>query len=185
MGSLSRALIALSLLVPAAQSPQVFSNLHGSPEHPFESEAHARVFLFVRTDCPISNRYAPELQRLADEFKGRYVDFWLVYSDHAESSAKIRQQIADYKLPGIAILDPKQELARRAEAKVSPQAAVFNHAGQLLYSGRIDDRYADFGKSRTAASTHDLESAITATLEGKPIAHARTRAVGCYLADVK
>jgi hypothetical protein len=55
----------------------------------------------------------------------------------------------------------------------------------LVYSGRIDDRYVDFGKARQAASTHDLEAAIANTLAGKPVAQARTRAVGCYLTDLK
>ncbi len=95
------------------------------------------------------------------------------------------RQISDYRLPGKALLDPKQELARRAEATVSPQAAVFDAGGRLVYSGRIDDRFVDLGKARSEATTHDLESAITATLDGKPVVHPRTRAVGCYLADVK
>ncbi len=184
MGASLRALCFAGLLVSAARA-QDSPTPSGAVEHPFQSAAHVRVFLFVRTDCPISNRYAPELRRIAGEFKGQSVDFWLVYSDRSEKPASIQQQISDYKLPGQAVLDPHQELAKRAEATVSPQAAVFDHAGRLMYSGRIDDRFADVGKSRPSASTHDLEEAITDTLQGKPIAHPRTRAVGCFLADVK
>jgi hypothetical protein len=55
----------------------------------------------------------------------------------------------------------------------------------LVYSGRIDDRYVDFGKARQAASTHDLEAAIANTLAGKPVTPARTKAIGCYLTDLK
>jgi hypothetical protein len=62
---------------------------------------------------------------------------------------------------------------------------VFDHAGRLVYSGRIDDRYVAFGKARAAPRTHDLENAIAATLAGKSVAEARTHSVGCYLADVK
>jgi hypothetical protein len=184
MHALPAAILATALFAMGAHA-QTFNDLQGTPEHPFDSAARARVFVFVRTDCPISNRYAPELQRIVSEFKGRAADFWLVYSDHSESLANIQQQIADYKLPGTALLDPKQELAHRAQAAVTPQAAVFDHDGRLQYSGRIDDRYVDFGKSRQAAATHDLEDAITATLAGKPVAQPRTRAIGCYLADIK
>ena len=183
MGAFVRAVLIFAFAV--AGSAQTFKGLDGTTQRPFQSASHARVFLFVRTDCPISNRYAPELQRMAAEFKGRDVEFWLVYSDHSEQPADITRQIADYNLPGTPLLDPKQELARRAEATVTPQAAVFDQQGRLMYSGRIDDRFVDFGKSRPAAETHDLDAAITATLEGRPVAHARTRAVGCYLADVK
>jgi hypothetical protein len=41
------------------------------------------VLVFVRTDCPISNRYAPELRRLQDRFAPRGMAFWLVYPDPA------------------------------------------------------------------------------------------------------
>lgn len=154
-------------------------------QDPFAKPAPARVLLFVRTDCPITNRYAPELDRIAHEFHQRGVEFWLVYPDASETDAGIAQHQAEYKLPGTAIRDPKHLLQKRAEATISPQAAVFDHNGRLTYSGRIDDRYVAFGKSRLAPTTHDLENAIAATLDGKPVKEARTHSVGCYLADVK
>jgi hypothetical protein len=152
---------------------------------PFAGAARVRVLLFVRTDCPLTNRYAPELQRIASEFASKAVQFWLVYPDPAESTAGINTQIAQYKLPGKAVRDPQHKLVARGHATVSPQAAVFDADGRLVYSGRIDDRYVDFGKARPAAETHDLEAAITSVLSGKPVAVAETRAVGCYLADVQ
>ena len=44
-------------------------DLSGKAHDPFASPARARVFIFVRTDCPITNRYAPEVARLAQQFK--------------------------------------------------------------------------------------------------------------------
>ncbi len=154
-------------------------------QDPFAKPARAHVLLFVRTDCPITNRYAPELKRIAEEFAGRGVDFWLVYPDPAETPEGIARHKAEYQLPGTPLRDPQHVLVKRSEARISPQAAVFDHALHLVYSGRIDDRYVSFGKARATPQTHDLENAITATLEGKSVAEARTRAVGCYLADVR
>jgi hypothetical protein len=156
-----------------------------SAQDPFAKAARARVLLFVRTDCPITNRYAPELARIADEFAGRGVEFWLIYPDGSETEAGIARHKAEYHLPGTPLRDPRHVLVKRGEATISPQAAVFDHTGRLVYSGRIDDRYVAFGKARPAAQTHDLENAIAATLEGKSIAEPRTHSVGCYLADVK
>jgi hypothetical protein len=160
-------------------------DLSGKPLDPFANAARARVFLFVRTDCPITNRYAPELQRIAMEFAQRGVEFWLVYPDPAETATAIETQIAQYKLPGKALHDTHHRLVERSQATISPQAAVFDASAHLIYSGRIDDRYVDFGKARPAARTHDLEAAITAVLSGKPVSLSRTRAIGCYLADVQ
>jgi hypothetical protein len=164
--------------------PFVFATLLGAQD-PFAKPARAHVLLFVRTDCPITNRYAPELARIGREFAGEGVDFWLVYPDASETAAAIARHKADYKLPGTPLRDPHHVLMKRAQATISPQAAVFDHAGRLVYSGRIDDRYVSFGKARSAPTTHDLEAAIAATLAGKRVAEARTRSVGCYLADVQ
>ncbi len=90
-----------------------------------------------------------------------------------------------YKLPGKPLRDPHHVLVKRSQATVSPEAAVFDSANRLQYLGRIDDRFVDFGKTRLAAQTHDLELSITAVLDGRPVPEARTRAIGCYLADVK
>jgi hypothetical protein len=154
-------------------------------DDPFASPARVHVFLFVRTDCPLTNRYAPELQRISQEFAGRSVDFWLVYPAKDESDRSIAQQIADYHLPGKVLRDVDHRFAKRAQATIAPEAAVFDSAGQLKYHGRIDDRWVAFGKARPAPRTHDLEEAISSVLAGKPVAQAETHAIGCSLADVE
>lgn len=147
--------------------------------------APVRVFLFVRTDCPITNRYAPELQRLAQEFSGRGVIFSLVYPDATETPKAIADHIAQYHFPGEPLRDPDHRLVKRAHVTVAPEAAVFDSSGKLMYHGRIDDRWVDIGKARPAAQTHDLENAIAAVLAGKPVPQSETRAIGCSLADVQ
>ena len=166
------------------QAGQVL-DLNGNPQNPFDSPARARVFLFVRTDCPITNRYAPELQRLAQEFNGRDTVFWLVYPDAAETPQAIQNHIVEYRFPGAALRDPHHALVKLARATVAPEAAVFDSAGKLVYHGRIDDRWVEIGKARPVAQTHDLENAISAVLAGKPVSPSETRAVGCSLADVE
>lgn len=157
----------------------------GTVHNPFASAARARVFLFVRTDCPITNRYAPELQRLAKEFSGRGAEFWLVYPDPAATAQAIRDQIAQYSFPGTALRDPRHQLVKLARATIAPEAAVFDTEGRLIYHGRIDDQWINPGKSRPVAQTHDLEDAIAAVLVGKRPAQSETHAVGCWLADVQ
>ena len=161
-------------------------DLSGKPQDPLTAPgASVTVLVFVRTDCPITNRYAPELARIAQEFRSRGVNFWLVYPDRDEVPAHIESHMRDYSLPGVPLLDPRHELVKRAHATVAPEAAVFDHSGRLMYHGRIDDRYVDIGKTRPLAQVHDLENAIQSVLSGKPIAHPETRAVGCSLADVE
>ncbi len=159
-------------------------NLFGLSD-PFAPPARVRVLLFLRTDCPLTARYAPEVRRIAQEFRTRAVSFWLVYPDRSDSKGAIEAYSKQYSLPGTTIGDPGGDLVRRAHATVAPEAAVFDGEGHLLYHGRIDNRWVDFGKVRPTPTVHDLEDAITDALAGKPVPEAKTRAIGCSLADVQ
>jgi hypothetical protein len=161
------------------------TDLSGNPADPLSDQGKVRVLLFVRTDCPITNRYAPELRRIADHFAQSPVAFFLVYSGRAESGPVVEKHIREYRFPGTVILDPGHDLARRAHATVAPEAAIFDHAGRLVYHGRIDDRWISFGTSRPQPTVHDLESAVTAALAGKPPREQTTQAIGCALEDVR
>jgi len=141
------------------------------------------VFVFVSVECPVSNRYAPDVRRLHDQFKTQGVDTVLVYPNPADTANKIREHLKAFAYPVRALRDPSHELVKVTGAKVTPEAAVYNARGMLTYRGRIDDRYVRIGVERPAATRHDLADAIVATLAGKPIAPPRTDAVGCFIAD--
>lgn len=155
------------------------------PADPFAAPARARVFVFARTGCPITNRYAPELRRIAAQFASQGVEFWMVYPDRNESVEIIEQHMREYLFPGKWLRDIDHVLMKRAQASIAPQAAVFDSSGRLAYSGRIDDRYVDLRHSRPAATVHDLEAAISSVLAGTPVAHRKTPAIGCFLGDLK
>jgi Flp pilus assembly protein TadD len=142
------------------------------------------VLIFVRTDCPISNRYAPELQRLNREFGSRGVTFWIVYPDPGETEETARKHVNEFGLPGTVLLDPTHQWVKRAGARTTPEAAVFTSDQRLIYHGRIDDRYVAFGKARSAPTTHDLQDAITAALEGKRVPRPTAPAIGCAISDL-
>lgn len=161
------------------------TDLDGKAVDPFVAPAKVRVLVFVRTDCPISNRYAPELKRLDHEFASHGAVFSIVYADPGETSANIRHHMEEYAFPGAAIRDPAHLLVRRAKATITPEAAVFSGSGALLYHGRIDNRYVEVGKSMPNPTRHDLEDAIAAALDGRPQPEASAPAVGCYLVDVE
>ena len=189
MKTLGAAGVLLAVSLFAANS-NFITGIDGTTRNPFASSARARIFLFARTDCPITNRYAPELQRLAKKFSGpefanRGVDFWLVYPDPAATPQSIRDHVAQYSFPGTALRDPRHQLVKLAHATIAPEAALFDQAGQLVYHGRIDDQWLNPGQARPAAQTHDLEDAISAVLSGRKPAQAETHAVGCWLADVQ
>jgi len=55
--------------------------------------------------------------------------------------------------------------------------AVWSADGRELYRGRLDNRYSDYGKERPAPTRRDLDDALAAILNGKPVASAVTIAI--------
>ncbi len=160
-------------------------DLDGHSIDPLAVDAAATTLIFVGTDCPISNRYAPEIQRLATRYGAEGVQFWLVYVDPALEREEIRRHLSDFGHALPALHDPLHNLVALAHVTVTPEVAVFDADDQLVYSGRIDDRYIDFGKARPNARNRDLEEALKAVIAGRTPSTKRTRAVGCYIADLK
>lgn len=141
------------------------------------------VLVFTTTDCPISNRYAPEVQRLAGRFAGK-VEFTLVYPVPTDSDAAIREHVRTFGYTVPWQRDRSQALVKKTGVTVTPEVAVIDRAGTVLYRGRIDDRYIDFGRDRPQPTVRDLERSLDAILAGKPVPVRETRAVGCILADL-
>jgi thiol-disulfide isomerase/thioredoxin len=173
-------LIAHYLWMAIALLPVQVPDVNGRAVRPLElNGAPATVLVFVATDCPISNGYAPELQRIMAEHKADGVRFYLVYADPTTTAAAAKAHMATYGYHCSALLDPHGALAARVGATVTPEVAVIGAGGTVLYRGRVDDRYVAFGRKRPAATTHDLRDAISAVLAGRAVRVARTTAVGC------
>jgi Redoxin len=186
MGRVLTALAALTLAIPLAAAPAVrLADLDNHLVDPFLAAENSKaiVFLFTSVDCPISNRYAPVVQRLYQTFAAQGVSFWLVYPNPAESPAAIRDHLKAFNYPVHALRDPKHELVKLTSVVVTPEVAVFDRAHALVYHGRIDDRYVSLGVERPAPTRQDLADALTATLAGSRVREATTQAVGCFIAD--
>ena len=184
--------LALSFLVGAVISAQgpAGVDLNGRATDPLDSAGmRATVLLFTRTDCPIANRLMPAIERLRAEYEPRGVRFWLVFVDPSESVASIRTHLNTHDQHASAIRDPRHELVRMTGATRTPEAAVFVHEGprsRLIYRGRIDNRYADVGRARPKATSHDLQNAIDSALSGSATTTPRiTQPVGCIIADLE
>lgn len=177
--------IVLFLALPSsAVAQKTAEHLDGTPANPFlAAPGKPVVLLFVRTDCPISNRYVPLIKRISSKYAAK-VSFWLVYPDRAITAEKIRQYERDYDYRLPALRDPYHTLVAHAQVQVTPEVAVFDAHHHLLYHGRIDDLVQDFGRARSVATTHEFEDAIQAALNGgKPPTN--VPAVGCFIADLE
>ena len=141
----------------------------------------AVVLFFLGVECPVSNGYAPEMRRIADQYGLRGVAVYGVHPDPDVSPAVAAGHAAEFGLTFPILLDPAQGVARQAGVKVTPEAVVLAPDGRVLYRGRIDDRYTGSGRRRAEPTVADLRAALDAALAGVPPANAEVDAYGCTL----
>jgi thiol-disulfide isomerase/thioredoxin len=179
------AALALAAVFPDSAAGQSVVDLRGSAaEELAKARGKVLVLVFVRTDCPVSNRYTPLIQQMIRQY-GKDASFRLVFPDNGESPKKIRNFLREYKYELSAIRDVNHALVKAAQAKVTPEAAVFDAQGALVYHGRIDNLYEHIGQARRAATTHELADAIEAAKVGKNPAVLSADGVGCFIADME
>jgi len=148
----------------------------------FAPTGAANVLLFVASDCPVSNGYAPELQRICRDYRARGVACSLVYEDVSIDETRVRAHQAEYHYKDVAtVIDTDGAIARHAGATVTPQAVVIARGGTVKYRGRIDNQYVALGKQRRVVTQHDLRDALDAVLSDRAIAHPETEAFGCFI----
>jgi hypothetical protein len=170
----------------AKNQPIHLVDLDGNPFDLWKQEAsRITVVVFTRTDCPVSNRAAPEISHLYEIYHPRGVDFYLVYVDPREQSDDIRRHLHEFAYPCPALRDPQHTLVAYCHATTTPEAVVFNRDREIAYQGRINDLYVELGTPRAEPTSNDLANAIESTVQGQPVATPRTRAVGCSIADLK
>lgn len=184
--------IALLLTLPAVASaaapsdgtnaPWSLTDLAGQTHQPFDDPATRAVALvFITPDCPIANYYQPTLRKLSDEFAERSIPLYLIHSDPDVTADAAKRHAAKFEIAAPVILDHDQSIARRVDAKITPEAIIVDRAGQILYRGRIDNFYEALGRKRRAATVHDFRDALAAVAEDRPVTTPVTKALGCHI----
>jgi hypothetical protein len=179
--------LAASLSIAEAQGLHAMDLQGHQVESLATSGTRVVVLIFAATDCPISNRYVPEIARLDHQLASRGVAFWWVFPNPGDTLSAVRKHGRDFSISTPTLIDSRQELVRMANVAVTPEAAVFTVEGGGLhevYHGRIDDRYISFGQERQQATRHELQEAIQAALEGRSVPRPTGGPVGCSIVPV-
>ncbi|MFN0120886.1 MAG: redoxin domain-containing protein [Blastocatellia bacterium] len=159
------------------------TDIGGRAHTPFRlGNDKAAVLFFILRDCPVSNRFAPEIARLVRDYERKSLRFYLVHVDAEATAEQIAAHAREYKLPRAPLLhDRKQQLVAAVGATVTPEVAVIGKDGAIVYRGRINNLYEAPGKPRRVVTAHDLRNALDAVLQNRAVPLARTTAIGCYI----
>lgn len=182
-------LAGLLFCLPSVTAQQTnraaLKDVQGKSQSIPNSTAKATVLFFITYDCPISNRYAPEINRIVAQYRKQNVAFYFVYADPAGTDAQTRKHLKEFGLLAPGIRDTKHKLVKLTGAVVTPEVAVLSPTGKRIYRGRIDNRILAFGKQRNKPTVFDLRDTLDAVLQNKPVPIAHTEAIGCFIPSLR
>lgn len=139
-------------------------------------------FVFVSDGCQNSMIYAAELSALAAEAQAQGIDLYAVLTSPrlTWSGARRLRDKLDLRIP--TLFDPTGELTNRLGVEVTPTAVLISADDQMVYRGRVDDRFVGLGQRRTVIRSHDLQDAIARVAQGD-LRGITTEPVGCWVED--
>lgn len=139
------------------------------------------ALVFLSDSCPVSRRYLPELNTFKELSASNGVSFYGVLADRYITAKAAREFVQAHGFSFPVVWDPSGELVRRLAPTVTPEAFVLSSAGELIYRGRIDNRFASIGVLRGKTTAHDLRDAVIRAGAGAPIEPRVTAPIGCFV----
>jgi len=165
---------------PSDQGPAL-ADLQNVERHPLDVQAgHVSVIIWIGVDCPISNAYAPEINRLCKHYEGK-ATFYLIHDDTDITVDVAKKHTNDFGFTCPVLIDKHHIFSKLLDAGVTPECAVIAPGGKMVYRGRISDLYYGLGQRRFKATTHELADAMDDVLAGRDVKVTRTKVVGCTI----
>lgn len=136
------------------------------------SSSDVVVLCFTCNECPIAAAYEDRFIEFNKNFQGKKVTFvGLNCNNLSEGLEEMRQRAKAKGFNYVYAFDESGNAAKEYGARVTPELFVIKD-GKIAYHGAFDNALNDPTK-------HYLSDAVTALLQGKTPAVAKTKAFGC------
>ncbi len=139
-----------------------------------------RVFVFLTTECPISNSYTKTLNEIAAKFPDK-VDFYGVIADPSITRVQATKHYAEFKATFPVLFDASGFLASALKPTHVPHAFVLDVNSKSVYNGAIDNSWDALLKRRPKTDKFWLIDALTAAIDGKIVGVPETTPIGCLI----
>jgi len=163
-----------------------FPGADGKDHAPLKVPADKKgaVLFFVSPYCPTANKFSTDINRITEAYAAAF-SFSVVHSDKDLKLTDVLQHTEMNQIKATVLMDAEQKLAKLTGARITPEAVVLSADGKVLYKGRINDLYLSPTKRQRKATTRDLEDALDAIRDGKPVAVPMHEAMGCKIGGLE
>lgn len=141
--------------------------------------AKGTAVVFTCNHCPFSKAYEDRLIELAKGYSDKGIHFVAINANDPKVQPQdgfdeMVTRSKEKAFPFPYLVDETQETAKAYGAQVTPHVFLLDAEGVVRYRGRIDDS-AKPGEVKS----RDLNNALDALAEGKPVPVSATKAFGC------
>jgi len=188
------AVFALGTALPAQAAPEVGkpapaftgTDSNGKTHNLSDFKGKVVVLEWTNPECPFVVKHydSKNMQKLQEDATAKDV-VWITINSSAEGKQghqtpeTANAYITEKGVKATArILDPKGEIGKAYDAKVTPHMFVIGKDGTLLYDGAIDDNDSADKASIEGAKNY-VTAAIAAAMEGKAPEESKTKPYGC------
>ena len=145
--------------------------------------APALLIVFLCNHCPYVKHVQSSFTALAKEYQARGAGIVGISSNDVvafpeDGPEKMAEEIvsAGYTFP--YLYDESQDVARAYRAVCTPDFFLFDREQRLVYRGQYDGSRP---KNNVPVTGVDLQAALDAVLEGRPVAGDQSPSVGCSI----
>jgi peroxiredoxin len=131
----------------------------------------AVVVLFLSTVCPYAKYFTAHVRELSEQYGPRGVLFVGINPNRWETKDEVAEQARQDGFAFPMIKDEHHVIADQLGARATPEAMIVDSEGRLRYRGWVKSRQ----------ESPDLQHALDAVLEGKPVRRPETKAFGCAI----
>ena len=139
------------------------------------------VFIFLDVECPISQYYTQNLQKLFVKYQMANIVFFTIFPTKYTHKAEIEFFNKKYELTIPSILDKFQNITKKLNATVTPEVFVLNKGGQIVDSGCIDNSFFALGKRNLTPKKLYLEQTLELLINNKVPQKSHVEAIGCEI----
>jgi peroxiredoxin len=172
---------SLALGQPAPLADTKMKNVSGKELSIAEVKgAKGTLVVFTCNHCPWARAWHSRIVTLGNQSMKRGVGVIAINANDPtaypeDDFATMQSNAKKTKMGFPYVVDATSDVARAFGATRTPEAFLFDAEGKLVYHGTIDDN----AKQPDQVKARYLEDAVNALVNGKEIALAETKALGC------
>lgn len=147
-----------------------------------QADSQKSVFVYISFSevCPLCIELVPTLKSLILKNK-HFCEFTFVIPNAKINQKKLQQLLKEFPVKPRLVYDTNKIVSKRHGFTVTPEVVVENARKEVVYSGAIDDRFVEFGRSKKHSILPYLSNTLDAIVQGKKPQIVSTKAFGCYI----